>query len=94
MANNLVKVGTVLAAILISVPAVAQMNPPANPPASPSTGQKPLDPNEMICEKQEVVGSRLATRRVCHTRAQWADLRLQDRQGIDKMQTNRGLKGE
>ena len=55
---------------------------------TPPLAKKALDPNQMICEKQEVVGSRLATEKVCHTRAQWADLRLQDRQGIDKAQTN------
>ena len=57
---------------------------------TPQTKIRTGDPNEMICEKQEVVGSRLATRRVCHTRAQWADLRLQDRQEIERVQTQRG----
>ena len=47
----------------------------------------PPDPNEMVCEKQEVLGSRLAVRRVCMTRAQWADRRAQDRQTIDRSQT-------
>lgn len=52
------------------------------------------DPNEVICEKQEVLGSRLAKRKVCHTRAEWADLKLQDRQDLDRAQTRRGMKGE
>ena len=74
-------VATVMA-ILLASPAIA--DPPA--PAR----HKPLDPNQLVCEKQEVAGSRLATRRVCMTRAQWADLRLQDRQEIEKIQTRRG----
>jgi hypothetical protein len=90
MKTSLVRGGAALLAILISIPAIAQTTPPASSPPA----QKPLDPNQVICEKQEVVGSRLATRRVCHTRAQWADLKLEDRQAIDKMQTNRGFKGE
>ena len=52
------------------------------------------DPNEVICERQEVLGSRLAKRKVCHTRAEWADLKLQDRQDLERAQTRRGMKGE
>jgi len=83
---SLARGGAILVAILISVPAIAQSHRPASPP----TSQKALDPNQIICEKQEVVGSRLATRRVCRTRAEWADLRLQDRQEIERIQTQRG----
>lgn len=73
-------------ATLIASPAVAQAPAPAHRNAQ--------DPNEVICEKQEVTGSRLATRRVCKTRAEWADLRLQDRQETERIQTQRGMKGE
>ena len=90
MRASLARGGAILVAVLISVPAVAQTPRPASPPAS----QKALDPNEVICEKQEVLGSRLQTRRVCMTRAKWADLRLQDRQDVERVQNNRGLKGE
>ncbi len=75
-----------LAAILTGSAAAADTPPPAR--------QKTSDPNEVICEKQEVIGSRLATRRVCRTRAQWADLKLQDRQEIERVQVQRGMKGE
>jgi hypothetical protein len=44
------------------------------------------DPNEKVCEKQSVVGSRLATRRVCATRAQWEEYRRLDREAIDLAQ--------
>ena len=82
---------TAFLAIVMSAPAIAaDTAPPASRPAS----QKAADPNEIICEKQEVVGSRLATRRVCRTRAEWADLRLQDRQEIERVQVQRGIKGE
>ena len=56
----------------------------AAPTAQPA--QAP-DPNKVICEKQEVLGSRLSTRRVCMTRSQWEDLRLQDRQAIERVQS-------
>ena len=80
------------AGLLVSAPSAAQTQPAA-PPAA--TGQKATGSgNEMVCERQAVTGSRLGSRKVCMTRAQWADLRLQDRQEIEKAQTRRGMKGE
>jgi hypothetical protein len=79
-----------VAAMMISTQAIGQTAPVATVPAK-SAG---LDPNQVVCEKQEVVGSRLTSRRVCMTRAQWAEARLQDRQNVEKVQVQRGLKGE
>lgn len=45
------------------------------------------DPNRVICEKQEVVGSRLQAKRVCMTAAEWATKRREERQMIDRAQT-------
>lgn len=51
------------------------------------TQPKPAkDPNEKVCENQTVVGSRLATRRVCGTRAEWAEKRRLDREAIEQGQ--------
>ena len=44
------------------------------------------DPNEKICENQTVIGSRLATHRVCATRAEWVQKRRLDRDAIDSAQ--------
>ena len=49
------------------------------------------DPNEVVCEKQEVLGSRVATKKVCMTRAEWAERKRLERQEIDKAQVNRGI---
>jgi len=58
-------------------------------PASPSQGQtKGLDPNEVVCQKLEVIGSRLAVKKICMTRSQWEDSRLQDRQFVEKIQAS------
>jgi invasion protein IalB len=70
---------------------VAAQAPAPTPPVQMKG--KDTDPNKVVCETQSVVGSRLATRRVCMTRAQWADLRSQDRQEIDKVQVRRGMNG-
>lgn len=44
------------------------------------------DPDRIVCEKQGVLGSRLATKRVCMTAAEWAVQRANERQVIDKTQ--------
>jgi hypothetical protein len=80
-----------LAAIAgISTASIAQTTPP---PAS-QTPKKSLDLNEVVCEKQTVPGSRLATKRVCMTRAQWADLKAQDREEVEKAQVRRGMRDQ
>jgi hypothetical protein len=48
------------------------------------------DPNEVVCEKQEEIGSRLSAVRVCKTRAEWAEERRLTRQDIERGQTQRG----
>jgi hypothetical protein len=57
-------------------------------PAQEGAKRKARDPNEMICKKEEVLGSRLQTRKVCLTRAQWAEQRVIDRHNVEKSQTN------
>lgn len=58
----------------------------AEPTPTPKKGK---DPNEKICETQGVLGSRLATRRVCATRAEWEERRQRERDIIDRTQTQR-----
>ena len=58
-------------------------------PTAAAAGDKKADnkdPNRMICEKQAVSGSRLATKRVCMTAAEWEIRKLEDRQAIEKGQ--------
>ena len=44
------------------------------------------DPNERICESIILTGSRLATKRFCGTRAEWADRKRQDREALEAAQ--------
>ena len=74
---------TAAAAFLFSEAAIAA-EPAAKPPEQPSNA------NEIVCEKQEVIGSRLGAKKVCMTRAQWAERRLEDRQDLEKVQVQRG----
>ena len=80
-----------VAAALLVPPSIASAEDVS--PAT-TTAKKAPDPNQVVCEKQSLPGSRLATARVCHTRAEWADLRHQDRQDLEKVQVNQGLRDD
>lgn len=69
----------------VSSSAVAQSTPQTQQPAASKTP----DPNEVVCEKEQDSSSRIVTKRVCMTRAQWAEQRRLNRQDIEKMQTQR-----
>ena len=58
---------------------------PAAAAADPKS-RKTYDPNEVVCEKITVLGSRLAVKRVCATRAEWAERRREDRDNLDRSQ--------
>jgi hypothetical protein len=47
------------------------------------------DPNQIVCEKVEKIGTRLGTARVCMSRAQWAERRRLDREEVEKAQQTR-----
>lgn len=76
----------VLALLSVST-AVAQQPPPtASRRSAPSA--KP-DPNEIVCQTWRETGSRLRANRYCATRAQWAEHIRQERQYVERAQTNR-----
>ena len=52
---------------------------------------KVKDPNAKICEKIELTGSRLGTRRICMTAADWAAQRQDHRNDIERAQKNVGI---
>ena len=64
-----------LAALLIGSAAAAQA-PPAN-----------SDPNALICRVTGETGSRLQRTRTCKTRAQWEEIRREQRNSLDRAQT-------
>lgn len=71
------RTGIAIFAALALVPAIA---------AAEDKKAENKDPNRIICEKQEVLGSRVATKKVCLTAAQWAERRREDREAIEKGQ--------
>ena len=64
---------------LIATPAIA---------GDPATQQQAAanNPDQKICEKITVTGSRLATRTVCATKREWDQRRLEERQLLDRSQ--------
>ena len=49
-------------------------------PAKPTLPTKTSDPNEIVCESVKLSGSRAVAKKVCGTRAQWAELRRRERE--------------
>jgi hypothetical protein len=72
-------------AILAVIPAMA-----ATPSAAQQQSSTASDANEKICESISVIGSRLAKKRVCATRAEWEEQRRQDRQAMEQIQKQIG----
>lgn len=69
-------------ALLLSTSAGAAPDPGSAKQAPIKAG----DPNERVCEDIVMTGSRIASKRVCMTRAQWAEHRTDDRDAIEKAQ--------
>jgi hypothetical protein len=87
-----IRFGIGAAALITASQVLAQSAPaPAQPPDQPKPAK---DLNEIVCERQAELGSRLAAAKVCHTRAEWADLRSQDRHMVDQVQTQQGMLGK
>ena len=70
-----------LIGLLMSVATAGQAQ--TQPAQAPANG---YDPNERICESIPVIGSRLATKRFCGTRAEWADRKREDREALEAAQ--------
>jgi len=78
-------VSVALAGLLMSISTAGQAQTQAVQ-APTST----YDPNERVCESIPVIGSRLAKKKVCATRAEWAEKKRLDRQAVDQIQKQVG----
>jgi len=52
------------------------------------------DANKQICRSTADTGSRLGRTRECHTAQEWAELRRQTQQNIDRIQNARTASGQ
>jgi invasion protein IalB len=46
------------------------------------------NPNQIICESRNEIGSRLKRIRVCHTAQEWEEVRTQEKVGLMRKQYN------
>ena len=67
-------IGLIIGAPLVSPAALAQQRAQAT------------DPNAKVCETVSQVGSRLSKKKICATRAEWAEMKRQDREVVDQAQ--------
>jgi hypothetical protein len=72
----------ITAGALSATAALAQA--PSDTPTQ-SAGQN-ADPNQIVCVSERDTGSRVATRRVCRTRAEWAEHNAEQRRTLDRVQ--------
>jgi invasion protein IalB len=82
---SIVRSGSALAGAALMVatmPAVAQTQTSTQSAAI----NKNNDPNRIICEKQQEVGSRLNSRKICMTAQQWEEQRRRDRESLQDAQ--------
>ena len=73
--------------VAMAVGAVVATTAIAQAPSDRTTRVTPNgDINQVVCINERVTGSRVATQRVCRTRAEWADLEAQTRRSVEKTQ--------
>ena len=73
--------------LVAAAPAVAQ---DAAQPQLLVNSKPAKDPNKVVCEKVETIGSRIASKRVCMTVAQWDEQKRIDREALMHAQQNTG----
>jgi hypothetical protein len=82
-------ISLVFAAALLAAgePAAAPASA-AGQAATPAKKTAAKDPNEMVCKREMVLGSRMKER-ICMTQAQWDTRRSDDRDNVEKAQSIR-----
>ncbi|HWC57094.1 MAG TPA: hypothetical protein VG434_09040 [Sphingomicrobium sp.] len=80
-------------AVFITAPAIAAPDATVAQPQQPAQTQQPSQTaaqiayeNQIVCQKEEVTGSRLGSHRVCMTRGEWARSRMEDKAWVERMQ--------
>lgn len=80
--------------ILIAFAVVAALSAPAlaqTPPAETATAANADPKDQLICKRQKTPGSRIGSEKVCRTKAEWEQIRIQSRFELERIQ-NSGFK--
>ena len=62
----------------------------ASPPQSPSSSGGKDGAGELVCKSQSVVGSRLAVKKKCLTKSEWANERKTHKEAVEAIQRPTG----
>ena len=62
-------------------------------PVASETVRPRADPNQKICQDLVAIGSRIAKKRFCATRAEWEAKKKDDRDTVDSIQRNQCVLG-
>ncbi len=73
-----------LAASLLATSAYAQ---PTTPYRADSSADSKNDPNKIVCQKEERIGSRLGAKKICLTVAEWAARAREGRDQTEDVQS-------
>lgn len=84
MTKSLIAAGA-LALMVLAAPAAAKSSEPATASAQADVG----DNNKMVCRRVEAIGTRLGSKKVCRTKAQWDAEAAANRQDLERSQTQR-----
>jgi hypothetical protein len=74
----------IFAAGASSVLAETSSAPPAGSPVAKASSK--YDPNKTVCKTEDTTGTRLGAKRVCHTRAEWAEMERVTQQSVGDAQ--------
>ena len=75
-----------LAILCVTVAASAGLAQALADPPARKTREGEGDPEQIVCRNETEIGSRVSRRRVCRTRAEWAELQAQNRDITDEVQ--------
>lgn len=81
---------TVAALFAAAAPALAQAQQQQQPTQA-TANSNASDANRLICEKESETGSRLASHKICKTKAQWDDIRRDQRGETEHVQMQRSM---
>jgi invasion protein IalB len=81
---HMLKPMAIVLMVALAAPAAGQNASPAQQIAPAVSKDK--DPNRIICEREEEIGTRLGGKKVCKTAAQWQLERQQQRETIEGVQ--------
>ena len=83
----------VFVSVVLATTAAAFAQAPSDAPATTRSTVNG-DPSQIICRRENQIGTRLTQHRICRTRAEWTELREQTRQVVERQQGEKQTSGQ